>query len=125
MSFGLTNASSTFQSLMNEIFRPFLRQFVMVFFGDILVYSATLEDHLSHLTLIFQLLQHHKLFVKKSKCVFDRFQIEYLGHVVSRQGVAADPSKLQVIQNWPLHVSIKALRGFLGLTGYYRKFIPG
>ena len=125
MPFGLTNAPTTFQSLMNELFRPFLRQFALVFFDDILIYSSTWENHLLHLNTVFQVLQLHKLFVKRSKCDFGKSQIEYLGHVVSQQGVSADPSKLHVIQDWPLPVSIKALRGFLGLTGYYRKFIPG
>ncbi|KAM2383423.1 hypothetical protein ACFXTH_040982 [Malus domestica] len=119
MPFGLTNALATFQSLMNELFRPFLRQFVLVFFDDILIYSFTWEDHLLHLTTVFQVLQQHLLFVKRSKCDFGKSHIEYLGHVISRNGMAADPSKLRVIQDWPLPTSIKALRGFLGLTGYY------
>ncbi|KAM0977283.1 hypothetical protein ACFX2C_020074 [Malus domestica] len=124
MAFGLTNAPATFQSLMNEIFKPYLRKFVLVFFDDILGYSASWESHLHHLSLVFTVLQDHQLFVKKTKCDFGRSQIEYLGHVVSMHEVAADPSKLKSIQDWPLPHSVKALRGFLGLTRYYRKFIP-
>ncbi|KAM1741968.1 hypothetical protein ACFX12_012017 [Malus domestica] len=109
---------------MNEIFRPYLRKFVLVFFDDILVYSPSWAAHLHHLSLVLRILQSHQLFVKKTKCDFGKSQIEYLGHVVSREGVAANPAKLQFIQDWPIPKSVKALRGFLGLTGYYRKFIP-
>ncbi|TQD70994.1 hypothetical protein C1H46_043477 [Malus baccata] len=124
MPFGLTNAPASFQSLMNEIFRPYLRKFILVFFDDILIYSTSWELHLQHVSLALSVLQLHHLFVKLSKCAFGKQQIEYLGHIVSRNGVAADPSKLNAIADWPLPTSVKALRGFLGLTGYYRKFIP-
>lgn len=96
-----------------------------MFFDDILVYSKTWEDHLSHLHQTLELIQKHQLAVKKSKCSFGQSQVEYLGHIVSRDGVAADPTKIQAIIDWPIPKNVKELSGFLGLSGYYRKFIPG
>ncbi|XP_055960653.1 transposon Tf2-1 polyprotein [Mercurialis annua] len=123
MPFGLTNAPSTFQSLMNDVFQKYLRKFVLVFFDDILVYSQTWEDHLHHLRIVFSLLQQHQLFLKESKCSLAQTQISYLGHIISEKGVMADAEKIESMVRWPQPTTLKALRGFLGLTGYYRKFV--
>lgn len=125
MPFGLTNAPATFQNLMNDIFKPYLRHFILVFFDDILVYSTSWEDHLTHLSITFQILKNHHLFFKKQKCSFGQSKVKYLGQIVAWDGVATDPSKLQAIIDWPTPTNVKSLRGFLGLMGYYRKFIPG
>jgi len=125
MPFGLTNAPSTFQSLMNTVLRPYLRKFTLVFFDDILVYSRYLESHRDHLVRVLELLRQNHLLVNKKKCCFESTTIEYLGHIISSQGVTADPKQLQDMLDWPKSKDIKALRGFLGLTGYYRRFFKG
>jgi hypothetical protein len=123
MPFGLTNAPATFQALMNKILVPYLRKMALVFFDDILIYSKTLQEHKQHLTKILQLLRANQLFAKMSKCEFSKDKIEYLGHIISADGVATDPVKIQAMSNWPTPTNITQLRGFLGLTGYYRCFI--
>ncbi|GKD11864.1 putative mitochondrial protein, partial [Tanacetum coccineum] len=116
MPFGLTNAPSTFQALMNYVFKEYLRKFVLVYFYDILIYSKDLQSHYGHLKLVLSLLRHHTLFAKHSKCVFAADKVEYLGHILTRKGVETDPSKIESMKQWNVPKTIKQLRGFLGFT---------
>lgn len=123
MPFGLTNAPSTFQNLMNDVFRSLLRKSVLVFFDDILIYSQDWGTHMKHLKEVLELLSAHSLVVNKKKCSFGQQSVEYLGHVITGNGVAVDPNKVVGVLQWPQPKNVKGVRGFLGLTGYYRKFI--
>ncbi|XP_066351740.1 uncharacterized mitochondrial protein AtMg00860-like [Miscanthus floridulus] len=108
---------------MNDVLWPFLRRFVLVFFDDILIYSQTWAEHLRHLRVVLTALRQQQLFVKRSKCAFGEPSVSYLGHIISASGVAMDPAKVQAIRDWPIPRSARAVRGFLGLAGYYRKFV--
>lgn len=110
---------------MNDIFRPYLHKFVLVLFDDILVYRKCMDDCISHLNVVLGLLQHHKLYAKLSKCHFGCSEVEYLGHIISVEGVKADPFNGTCMLHWPIPTSICALRGFLRLTRYCHKFIKG
>lgn len=123
MAFGLTGAPGTFQGAMNSTLAAGLRKFVIVFFDDILIYSRTLEEHVVHLHQVLLWLKADCWKLKLSKCMFAQTSIAYLGHVISASGVSTDPSKIQAIKDWPRPTSVKELRGFLGLAGYYRKFL--
>jgi hypothetical protein len=123
MPFGLTNAPATFQALMNDVLRPYLRRFVLVFFDDILIYNTSWAEHLQHIAIVFNELRAHRLHLKRSKCSFGMASVAYLGHVISTDGVAMDADKVVAVAAWLTLHSPCALRGFLGLTGYYRKFI--
>jgi len=123
MPFGLSNAPATFQALMNDVLRPYLRRFVLVFFDDILIYSSSWAEHLQHIAIVLSELRAHHLHLKRSKCSFGATSVAYLGHVISKDGVAMDADKVAAVASWPAPRSVRGLRGFLGLAGYYRKFI--
>lgn len=123
MPFGLTGAPATFLSAMNDILSSVLRKFVLVFFDDILIYSPDLQTHLLHLREVFQLLAQKQWKVKLSKCSFAQQQLSYLGDIIGAHGVSTDPQKIADVINWAVPKTLKKLRGFLCLAGYYRKFV--
>src|SRR5579859_325094 len=124
MSFGLTNAPAYFMYLMNSVFLPELDRFVVVFIDDILVYSKTVEEHEEHLSTVLQRLRDHQLYAKFSKCSFWMEEISFLGHVLSSEGITVDPSKVRDVLEWKPPRTVHEIRSFLGLAGYYRRFIP-
>jgi hypothetical protein len=123
MPFGLWNAPSTFQSLMNHVFHPFVHHFFLVFFDDILIYIKTCIDHLAHVDRVLHILSQYHLFLKQSKCSFGASKVEYLGHLVGKDDIMVDPKKIEAMKYWPHPKTLKILRGVLGLTGYYHKFV--
>lgn len=125
MPFGLTNAPATFQSLMNTVLRPFLRKFVLVFFDDILICSPNWSSHLQNLNAVFAALREHQLRLKHSKCSFAQPTVAYLGHIISAAGIVVDQDKIDAVTSWPQPRSVWGLHGFLGLAGYYRRFVQG
>jgi hypothetical protein len=124
MSFGLTNTPAHFMYLMNMVFMPKLDKFVLIFIDDILIYSKNEEEHEKHLRIILQWLSEHKLYDKFSKCAFWLKEVPFLGHVISTEGVAIDPSKVQEVLKWKSLRSVTQIHSFLGLAGYYHRFIP-
>ena len=125
MSFGLTNAPAIFMYLMNRVFSPYLDKFIIVFIDDILIYSKNEEDHVKHLEMTLNLLRLHQLYEKFEKCDFWQHEVKFLGHVVSRSGIAMDPTKIEAVLNWKAPTTPTEVRSFLGLAGYYRRFIEG
>jgi hypothetical protein len=125
MSFGLTNALAYFMYLMNKVFMEYLDKFVVVFIDDILVYSKNKEEHMDHLHMVLQKLREHQLYVKLSKCEFWLKQVSFLGHIISEGGISVDPSKIQDVLSWEAPKSVSEIHSFLGLAGYYRRFIEG
>jgi hypothetical protein len=123
LPFGLTSAPATFQRLMNDIFREHLDTFVLVYLDDILVFSKNEEDHARHLETVFALLRKHKLYVKMSKCSFGQSSIPFLGHIVGKDGIQVDPSKVASVRDWPVPANSHDVRCFLGLANYYRRFV--
>ena len=125
MPFGLTNAPAYFMNLMNKVFMEELDKFVIVFIDDILIYSKSAEEHEQHLRIVLERLRAHELYAKFSKCEFRLTKIAFLGHILSEEGVAVDPAKVEVVTNWKQPMTVIEVRSFLGLAGYYHRFIEG
>jgi hypothetical protein len=124
MSFELTNAPTYFMYLMNSVFMLELDKFVLVFIDDILVYSKNEDEHTEHLHIVLQRQRDHRLYAKLSKCYFCLREIKFLGHTISQDGISVDPNKVQEVMNWKPPTIVRQIRSFLGLAGYYRRFIP-
>ena len=125
MPFGLTNTPAAFMDLMNRVFRPYVDQFVVVFIDDILVYSKDRENHESHLRVVLKTLRKEQLYAKLSKCEFWLNEMSFLGHIVSKEGIRVDSKKIEVVVEWKLPRNVTKVRSFLGLAGYYRRFVKG
>jgi hypothetical protein len=125
LPFTLTNAPGVFMSLMNGVIHKYLEKFIQVFIDDILIYSRTMEEHDAHLHLVLQCLRENKLYGKLSKCSFYQLKIHYLGHVISNEGIAVDPTKVEDIMEWPAPTNVPKVCSFMGLARYYRWFIKG
>jgi len=125
MPFGVTNAPGVFMEYMNRIFHAYLDCFVVVFIDDILIYSKSEEEHAEHLKIVLQVLKEKKLYAKLSKCEFWLKEVSFLGHIISGSGIDVDPSKIDAVSQWETPKSVTEVRSFLGLAGYYRRFIEG
>ncbi|GJS85797.1 putative reverse transcriptase domain-containing protein [Tanacetum coccineum] len=125
MPFGLTNAPAVFMDLMNRVCKPYLDKFVIVFIDDILIYSRNEEEHANHLRIILELLRKEKLYAKFSKCDFWIHIVQFLGHLIDSQGLHVDPAKIEAVKNWTSPTTPTEVHQFLGLAGYYRRFIEG
>ena len=123
MPFGLTNAPAAFMDLMNRVFRPYLDQFIIVFIDDILIYSESEADHDRHLRVALQTLREHRLYAKFSKCQFWLRDVAFLGHIASADGIKVDPAKIEAVVAWERPTTPTGVRSFLGLAGYYRRFV--
>jgi hypothetical protein len=125
MSFGLTNAPAFFMNLMNSVFMDYLDKFVVVFIDDILIYSQSEEEHASHLKMELQRLREHQLYAKLSKCEFWISEVLFLGHIINKEGLVVDPKKVADILNWKAPTNARGIKSFIGMAGYYRRFIEG
>jgi hypothetical protein len=125
MSFCLTNAPAYFMYLMNKVFMEYLDKFVVVFIDDILIFSTNEEEHGEHLRLVLQKLRENQLYTKLNKCEFWLKEVSFLGHIISKRGISVDPSKVKDVLSWKTPQNVSDIRSFLGLAGYYRRFIEG
>ena len=123
MPFGLTNAPIAFMDLMHRVFRPYLDQFVVVFVDDILIYFQSGREHEEDLRVVLQLLRDHLMYAKFKKCEFWLTEVRFLRHIVSTSGVPVDPEKVEAVMSWERRKSVFEIHSFLGLAGYYRRFI--
>ena len=123
--FGLTDAPTSFMDLMKWVFHLYLDRFVIVFIDDILVYSGNPEEHLEHMRIVLQTLREQQLYAKLSKCQFWLDRVTFLGHVILAEGVSVDPQKIEAVVSWKPPKNVLEVRSFLGLAGYYRKFVEG
>ncbi|CAG8791241.1 23032_t:CDS:2, partial [Dentiscutata erythropus] len=124
MPFGLCNASTTFQYIMNYMLADFIEQFVVVYLDDIVIYSASFNEHLHHIAAVFEKLKAVGLKLNYDKCAFFQLYLHFLGHIIRREGVRPNNSKVEKVQNFPAPVNLRQLCRFIGLASYYRKFIP-
>ncbi|GKA89694.1 putative reverse transcriptase domain-containing protein [Tanacetum coccineum] len=125
MPFGLTNAPAVFMDLMNRVCKPYLDKFMIVFIDDILIYFSNEKEHEEHLKTILELLKKEELYAKFSKCEFWIHTVKFLGHVIDSSGIHVDPTKIETVKNWISPTTPSEIRQFLGLAGYYRRFIEG
>ena len=125
MLFGLTNGPTAFMDLMNRVFRAYLDKFVIVFIDDLLIYSRIREEHAKHLRTVLSTLSEHQLYGKFSKCEFWLDYVQFLGPVVSKDGISVGPTKIDVVSKWPAPTNVTEIRSFLGLAVYYRRFVEG
>ena len=125
MPFGLTNAPAAFMDLMNRVFRPYVNHFVIVFIDNILVYSKDRENHDTHLRVVLETLRKKPLYAKLSKCEFWLNEVSFLGHIVSKEGIRVDTKKIEVVVEWKPPRNVTEVRSFLGLVGYYIRFVKG
>ena len=123
MPFGLTNAPAVFARTMQQVFHDMIGKFVLVYLDDILIFSKTPEEHEKHLDMVLKRLEEHKFYAQLHKCHFALPEVEFLGHMVSKEGIRVDPRKVQIVKDWPVPANISELRSFLGLANYFRRFI--